>query len=267
MNIRNKMVIPMIIITLFTATGILFAAISIFSSYIPAGSSAILRFVLIACVIAVIALALAVLLTLLVARRIVRPIKTMASAADRLATGEVDVDVPVDTKDELYDLALAFRRMIAGNRAQAQVIGCIAEGDLTTDIALRGDKDSVGLALQKMLGMNNSVLGQISVSSSQVASSSGQISAGAQNLAQGSSEQAMVVQELSSCIATVATKARENADLAEKASALSDSIRKNAEAGWEQMHQLTDAVNEISKASKGISQVIKSSKKTMFPLF
>ncbi len=257
MNIRNKMLIPMLAIVLLSTAAILIAAVVVFSSYIPAGNSAIFRFVVLACVVAAVALALAALLALLVTRRIVRPIKAITSAADRLAAGEADVEVPVDTKDELHDLASAFRRVIAGHREQAQIIGCIAEGDLTTDVALRGDKDSVGLALRQMLSMNNSVLGQISVSSSQMASSSGQISAGAQNLAQGSAEQAVAVQELSSCVATVASKARENADLAEKASALSDSIRKNAEAGWEQMQHLTEAVNEISKASKAISQVIK----------
>ncbi|HEY2258295.1 MAG TPA: HAMP domain-containing sensor histidine kinase [Solirubrobacteraceae bacterium] len=54
---------------------------------------------------------LAVLLSSLLARRLTRPIGSLADATQRLAAGEVEVEVPVEGEDELADLGQAFNDM------------------------------------------------------------------------------------------------------------------------------------------------------------
>jgi methyl-accepting chemotaxis protein len=122
---------------------------------------------------------------------------------------------------------------------------------------LRSEKDTVATALQKMLEMNNRVFSRIHAAAGQVADSSRQIANVSQNLAQGSSEQAGTVEELSVSISAVTENARENADMANKAAALSDSTRGKAEEGSRQMKDLKIAVNEINEAGKDIAGVIK----------
>lgn len=48
---------------------------------------------------------------ILFARSIVNPIEKLTNAADRLSKGEMDVDVTVDTEDEIGELSDAFERM------------------------------------------------------------------------------------------------------------------------------------------------------------
>jgi signal transduction histidine kinase len=55
--------------------------------------------------------ALAALLSLLLARRLTRPIAVLAAATQRLAAGESGVEVPVDGEDELAGLGHAFNAM------------------------------------------------------------------------------------------------------------------------------------------------------------
>jgi two-component system sensor histidine kinase BaeS len=63
---------------------------------------------------------LAVLLSILLARRLTRPIGALARATRRVAAGEPDVEVPVDGRDELADLGRSFNAMAADlGRARA----------------------------------------------------------------------------------------------------------------------------------------------------
>jgi methyl-accepting chemotaxis protein len=207
--------------------------------------------------VAVVAIGIAIAGIIFLARRITYPIVKMVDAANRVADGEVDVDVEVTTKDEVRDLAVAFHRMLKSTAEQATLIEGIAKGDLTKDVALRSNKDVVGIALQKMLALNNDVFGRITQSADLVASTANTISSGAQDLAQGSTEQAGVIEELSATVATVAENSKSNADIADEAAKMGNEIRQNAEKGSEQMRHLTEAVNDITAASNAISNVIK----------
>lgn len=57
--------------------------------------------------------ALAVLLALVVARRITRPLASLAAAAQAVAAGELDRPIPVETRDEVGTTAAAFAAMAA----------------------------------------------------------------------------------------------------------------------------------------------------------
>ncbi|MEL6714607.1 MAG: ATP-binding protein, partial [Planctomycetota bacterium] len=66
-------------------------------------------------------LLLAVLVTIVVARRTTRPIQELEGFTRRVASGDLDAQVPVHGKDELGDLARSFNRMttqLKENRAQ-----------------------------------------------------------------------------------------------------------------------------------------------------
>jgi signal transduction histidine kinase len=69
-----------------------------------------------------VALVLAILISLLIARSLVGPIRVLSHAARRMANGEWDVAVPVrlelNGRDELASLATAFNRMAEALRSQ-----------------------------------------------------------------------------------------------------------------------------------------------------
>ncbi|MCL2665352.1 MAG: methyl-accepting chemotaxis protein, partial [Defluviitaleaceae bacterium] len=65
------------------------------------------------------------------------------------------------------------------------------------------------------------------------------------------------VEQLSSAMSTVATKTKENAEKAETAALLADTIKSNAEKGSRQMSEMVDAVKDINQSSQKINNVIK----------
>jgi methyl-accepting chemotaxis protein len=66
------------------------------------------------------------------------------------------------------------------------------------------------------------------------------------------------VQELSSSIAEIAQKTKDNAQMAERAATLGNDIKITAEKGSQQMDEMMLAVKDINTSSRNISKVIKS---------
>ncbi len=101
-------------------------------------------------VILLIMLTAAIVLTLIVAGRIVKPIYAMTEAASALAVGDTELNIQIDTKDEMHTLANAFRKMIDNTRQQVALVESIAAGDMTITLEPRSDKDLMNRALEKL---------------------------------------------------------------------------------------------------------------------
>jgi methyl-accepting chemotaxis protein len=140
----------------------------------------------------------------------------------------------------------------------ADELETIANGDLTANIELLSANDTMGKSLKQVVENLNSMFGEIHTSTNQVSSGSKQVADGAQALAQGATEQAASIQQLSSSIADIAESTKANAETAEKASKLSNTIKNNAENGSHQMDEMIVAVKAINEASQSISKIIKT---------
>lgn len=203
------------------------------------------------------ALIVSVLLAWRIITSIMKPLRKMAKAAGTISTGDLDVDVSYPVNDEIGKLAGAFQKMLDTTKEQVLVAESLADGDLTTVIAPRSEKDAMNIALQRMVDNLNGMFGEIQASTAQVSTGAKQIADGAQALAQGATEQAAAVEELSSSMNEIAVQTKENAGIANEAAELSGVIRSNAEKGSLQMDQMMLAVREINEASGQISKVIK----------
>ena len=185
----------------------------------------------------------------------------ITAAAEQIALGDIDVEGMDDgtspTSNEITKLERAFSHMLASFKRQAYILTRVAEGDYTSKVEIRSDKDVINIAIDLMLAETLGVLNQVATAGVQVADGSKQIAAGAQALAQGSTEQAASVEQLSASMATIASKTKDNADMAGRAAALADTIKQNAEKGTHQMTEMMDAVKEINQAGQSISKVIK----------
>lgn len=78
----------------------------------------------------IVALLVALVIGILLARTLTRPLRVLTSAAHRIAEGQLDQQVPVHSKDEIGQLAEAFNRM---SRAVAQAN--LLRRQMTADIA------------------------------------------------------------------------------------------------------------------------------------
>jgi len=212
------------------------------------------------------AVAIAVFLTFYISSLIAKPLSIMANAFSQIGTrGKLTFDAETTRytnetstrKDELGDCAQGFKGIIAHLGEIEKNLAEIADGDLTTNVHVLSDEDSIANSMQRTLDNLNTMFGEINSASNQVSTGSKQIADGAQSLAQGSTEQAASVEELSASIGEIAQKTKENATMAERAATLAGTIMQNAERGSAQMGDMTTAVQEINQASQSISKVIK----------
>ena len=223
-----------------------------------------LRIVILAVILA--AVILGIFMALYISRLISTPLKVYASFMARAGgTGDLTVtrqDEEVISqfsqhRDEIGRLVAAAAKLVARLEEVNELLGTLAAGDLTVELALLSEQDTIGLSMKKMVDNLNAMFSEIRSATAQVSIGSKQIADGAQNLAQGSTEQASAVEELSASIAEIAQKTRVNAEMAGRAAALAGDIKGNAEKGNMQMDQMMQAVQEINDASHSINKVIK----------
>lgn len=206
-------------------------------------------------------IAAGVLVSLLLANKIAKmlstPIQSMVNAADRLAQGDVTVELKVDSQDEIGTLAQSFIKMIDNIKSQAHVAERIASGDLTVQVEVKSDKDLLGQKLSELVEKNNDILGNIAMASDQVATGSKQMSDSSVALSQGATEQASSVEQLTASIEEIADQTRKNAENANEANRLADVAKEKAAEGNGQMKALLDAMTRITHSSESISKIIK----------
>jgi len=218
--------------------------------------------------VAILALSIAVamFLAFYISRLISKPLLVFSEFMYRAGTtGDITL-TPSDlqnierfskVKDEIGQTISNAAQLVAHITYIASELEHVKNGNLTTNVKMLSDDDTMGKSLRSMVDNLNEMFGEINAASGQVSAGSKQVADGAQSLAQGSTEQAASVEELSSSISEVASKTAANAEQAAHAAALAGAIKSNAERGSQQMSEMTAAVNEINLASQSISKVIK----------
>lgn len=214
-----------------------------------------------ATIIMIIVLAIGVIIALLlgvfISGIISKPINVMVEAADKLAVGDINVNVKSDTKDEIGKLAESFGKMIANIRGHAMAAERIASGDLTVEVDVRSENDLLGKKLAEMVQKNNEVLNNIAAASEQVASGAKQVSASSIALSEGATEQASTVEELTASLEEISAQTRLNAENANEANKFAEDAKINAVQGNTQMKEMLNAMEEINDSSANISKIIK----------
>ncbi len=86
-----------------------------------------------------------------ISRTISKPVRKLKDLADKLALGEVDIEVKAETKDEIGDLMRSFEAMIDNIRRQAEAGKRIGSGDLTVEIEPRSEKDILAYSMRSIV--------------------------------------------------------------------------------------------------------------------
>jgi methyl-accepting chemotaxis protein len=159
----------------------------------------------------------------LVARRIARPVREVADAAERIAAGDLDVALTAE-RGEVGRMGAAFTAMAASLREQAAVAGAIAGGDLTHEVEPRSDRDALGHALRDMGLRLRAMVGEVSEAATQLSAASTQ-------LATTSGEAGRAVDEIAEAVTDVATGAERQVRVVEAVRRAGDDVTAAARAG------------------------------------
>ena len=160
-------------------------------------------------------------------------------------------------RNEMEELGSAIMGLAGAREARAALAGVIADGDLTREVQIASDKDTLGQSLGRMHGNLSRVLYQVQKSSVLVAHNANQVSQTSTALADGSTQQASVLEQVSASMQEIAAQTQRNAGHALKANELATQSRQAAERGDGQMQEMIQAMGDISAASQNISKIIK----------
>lgn len=186
-----------------------------------------------------------------------KPITQVVEEAEKLALGDVNVNIDSKYKDETGKLAEAFRKLAGNIRNHALAAEKMAHGDFSIDIQTSSENDILGNALKDMIKNINELLGNISASAEQVASGAKQISDSSVILSEGSTEQASTVEELTASLQEISSQTEQNAKYANDANELTKIVKKNADKSNEQMKDMLKAMDDINISSNSINKIIK----------
>lgn len=231
------------------------------SSSLSAQASRSAQIVILVILISII---LSIIIALSISRSISKPVKEMADAAQRMAQGDLGVQIKVNSKDEIGQLGTAFAQSTASIRSYiadiTRILGEIQHGNLTVDSDLDyiGDYRELRNACQGILVSLNNTLGQINQASEQVSSGSEQVSEGSQALAQGATEQASSIEELSAAISEISSNVKDSATNAAEASKKVNQVSVELNENNKQMQEMIAAMSKISNSSNQIGRIIKT---------
>lgn len=210
-------------------------------------------------------------------------LREAASAADRIAVGNLDIAVTPKSEDDT--LGNAFVGMQDYLNDMVRSATQIAEGDLTVEVTARSDRDALSNAFIAMIDNLRSVLGEtqqaadaLNGAKEQLASIAEQASTATQEVAgtigqvaEGTSDQAVRVQEVNEAVeqlnrsATelnrqareqVATAAEQVASGATNASDESQNASQRAERGVEMVEQTVSGIERIKSTMDVAAQEI-----------
>lgn len=208
--------------------------------------------------------AFSIFISLAVTASIITPIEKVKKVAVELSEGNLHTHINVYGHDEVAQLSNAINSSIETLSYYIEEIDVamarMAEGDFNVAPSkpFIGDFKNIENSITGFIKNICKTLGQIGSASMQVSSGSEQVSNGAQELSQGATEQAGSVQELSAAITEISNQIKTNADHAVNASESTNRVGIDIEKSNKQMHQLQNAMREISSKSNEISKIIKT---------
>jgi methyl-accepting chemotaxis protein len=198
----------------------------------------------------VIGVSAAILLGLSIAwfitRSITGPLASATAAVGNVAKGNLSTTLTVDSTDEIGQITASLNGMIDGLRGTSRVADAIAGGDLTQDVKLLSDQDTLGHSLTKMLENLRKIVGEVSSAANNVASGSEQMSATAQQLSEGASEQAAAAEESTSSMEEMSASIQQNADNAKQTDKLAGRAAEDAKTSGASVSQTVSAMKEIA---------------------
>lgn len=201
-----------------------------------------------------------------VSTKIAKPIKRITGVAQQIADGDLDVQLSVDSRDEVGQLSQAFNLTIArlvnyqGYIDEiSDALQQISQGNLTVELRREysGSFEKLKDNMTALLDGLNATMLQINQSADQVASGSDQVATGAMALSQGATEQASAVQQLSASIAEITMQIEQNAENARAVSEKAHSAEIELQQSDTQMKEMIAAMEQIAVKSSEISKIIK----------
>lgn len=112
---------------------------------------------LITLILGVVAAAIGLVVAFFLAQFFSRIVNNLSAAAKSLATGNLDQDIDVSSRDEMGDMARSFQDMIAYLKEMASAARSLSRGEVDVQVSPKSAEDVLGHAFSDMIRYQNDV--------------------------------------------------------------------------------------------------------------
>jgi methyl-accepting chemotaxis protein len=199
------------------------------------------------------------------------PMAKLKAASQRLAIGELNLDLPlIDSTDEVGSLTRAFRDMLQSWQTMAGVAKQVSEGDLSVSLKKRSQNDVFASAFNALIDNIGTVTAQfresvtvVSVAAEEILVSVKESAAGATQTATAATQTTAIVEEVRQTSHVASQKAKQVSEGAQKTAQITAVGRKATEDIIEGMNRIREQVDliaesmvRLSEKSQSISSII-----------
>ncbi|WP_454650464.1 methyl-accepting chemotaxis protein [Bradyrhizobium liaoningense] len=182
-----------------------------------------------------------------IAMNISRALAQAVGLADAVAIGDLSHKIEASSNDEIGDLIKSLNAMTVNLNGTAGLANEIAQGNLMVEAKPLSDKDTLGLALERMVEKLRQIVSEALTAAQNVSAGSQELSASAEQLSQGATEQASSAEEASSSMEEMAANVKQNADNANQTEKIAAQSAKDAEASGAAVGRAVSAMQTIAE--------------------
>ena len=202
-----------------------------------------------------------------VARKITKPVEELKDIAEKLAAGNLDVELSVTANNEIGELAYYIGKTVERLKEYivyidevAAVLENVADGDLRIELKNEyvGEFAKLKEALFEISRGLTGVLGGINESAGQVLNGSNELANVSQALAEGATMQTMAVETLLTTTNKIAEEVEENRVKAEASAEETVRVTGKMEENQEMMNRMTAAMDKIHATSQEVVSIIQA---------
>lgn len=215
----------------------------------------------------VIAMLASMVVALVLATRISKPMRACANRMKLLVEGDLETPVPkITSRDETGMLAGSTASLVEGLRTVINDIGYLLNEMANQNLDVRtshedvyvGSFRSILLSMRNMKEALSNAMRQVNHSAGEVSDASSQLSASAQMLGQGTTEQASSVEELASRISVISEQVKNTAKGALDVRGQTRQTGQEVLLCNQKMQNLVDAMDRIRESSDEIEKILKT---------
>ncbi len=175
-------------------------------------------------------------LAFVMSKSLTTEIRSLVSTARTVAEGDLSRDVPVNTTDEVGELATTFNQMVGSLREIAREVKTTSEAVTSSALALSASAE------------------EMNASTEEIAATVEQIAKGAEHQASLIEQTSNVMREMARGITEIATRAKAASEAASEAGYTAQTGGKSAREAMEKMRQVFTIIEGAAGGVKGFSE-------------
>ena len=171
----------------------------------------------------------------------------IARTVTAVSIGDLTQTIEKAYGGQAEELSDKLKSMTINLQATASLADQIAQGNLLVEARRLSDKDTLGIALERMVDKLRQIVAEALTAAQNVSAGSQELSASAEQLSQGATEQASSAEEASSSMEEMASNVKQNADNANQTEKIAAQSARDAEASGAAVGRAVQAMQTIAE--------------------